>query len=140
MVMYMFQCYSLISSHPLLPSLCPKVCPLCLHLFCSSANRMRSIIFLDSIHMYQYTIFLSLFLTYVTLHPSHYSLFIHLIRTDSNAFFLLLSNMPLYIGTSLNKSFLLGASSHLPARQPPVKCQYFKETTTADNQQYWLSW
>lgn len=28
--MYMFQCYSLKSSHSLLPSLSPKVCPLCL--------------------------------------------------------------------------------------------------------------
>ena len=30
MVMHMFQCYSLNRSHPLLPPLFPKVCPLCL--------------------------------------------------------------------------------------------------------------
>ena len=29
MVTYMFQCYSLKSSHPLLSPLCPKFCPLC---------------------------------------------------------------------------------------------------------------
>ena len=34
MVIYMFQCYSLKSSHPLLPLLCPKVCSLCLCLLC----------------------------------------------------------------------------------------------------------
>ena len=28
----MFQCYTLISSHPLLPPLCPQFCSLCLHL------------------------------------------------------------------------------------------------------------
>ena len=33
MVMYMFQCYSLNSSHPFLPPLCPQVC-LCQHLCC----------------------------------------------------------------------------------------------------------
>ena len=48
-------------------------------------------------------------------------------------FFLLLSNIPLYICTSLNKSFFPGALSDLPAHQPPVKSQYFKETTTVDN-------
>ena len=31
-VIRMFQCYSLNSSHPLLPSLCPQLCSLCLHL------------------------------------------------------------------------------------------------------------
>ena len=30
MVVYMFQCYSLKSSHPFLPPLCPKICSLCL--------------------------------------------------------------------------------------------------------------
>ena len=34
MVMYMFPCYFLISSHLLLPLLCPKFYPLCLHLLC----------------------------------------------------------------------------------------------------------
>ena len=49
--MYMFPCYCLHSSHPLLPLLCPQVCSLCLHLYSCPANRFISIIFLDSIHM-----------------------------------------------------------------------------------------
>ena len=51
-VMYMFQCYSLNSSHPLLPPLCPQVCSLCLCLHCYPTNRFISTIFLDSIYIY----------------------------------------------------------------------------------------
>ena len=36
--LYMFQCFSLISSYPLLPSLCPQVCSLCLCLHCCPEN------------------------------------------------------------------------------------------------------
>ena len=46
MVMYMFQCCSLNSSHPLLPKLCSGVCSLCLHLHCFSANKFISTIVL----------------------------------------------------------------------------------------------
>ena len=49
--MYMFPCYCLHSSHPLLPLLCPQVCSLCLHLYSCPANRFISTISLDSIHM-----------------------------------------------------------------------------------------
>ena len=52
MVMCVFQCYSLKSSHPLLPPLCPKVCSLCLCLLCCPAHRTVSTIFLDSIYMH----------------------------------------------------------------------------------------
>ena len=52
MVMYMFPCYSLHSSHPLLPPLGPQVCSLCLHLHCCPANKLISTIFLDSIYMH----------------------------------------------------------------------------------------
>ena len=45
----MFQCYSLISSHTLLPLLCPK----CLCLLCCPASRVMSTIFLDSISSVQ---------------------------------------------------------------------------------------
>ena len=45
MIIYVFQCYSLKSSLFLFPPLCPKVCPLCLHILCCPANR----IFIDSI-------------------------------------------------------------------------------------------
>ena len=51
MVMYMFQCCSLNSSHPFLPLLCPEVCSLCLHLYCCPPHRLISTIFLDSICM-----------------------------------------------------------------------------------------
>ena len=52
MVVYMFAYYSLSSSHPLLPPLCPQVCFVCLHLHCCPANRFISTIFLDYIHMH----------------------------------------------------------------------------------------
>ena len=64
MVMYMFQCYSLISFHPLLPPLCPKYLGL---LYCPS-SRIFSTIFLDYIYMCSYIIFVFLFLTYFTLY------------------------------------------------------------------------
>ena len=51
MVMYIFQSYSLKSSHPLLLPLSPKVCSLCLCLLCCSARRIVRTIFLDSIYM-----------------------------------------------------------------------------------------
>ena len=48
--MYMFQCYSLKSSHPLLP-LSPRVCSLRLCLLCCPACRVIGTIFLNSICM-----------------------------------------------------------------------------------------
>ena len=50
MVIYMFQCYSLKSSHPHLPQ-SPKVCSLYLCLFCYLAYRVIVTIFLNSIYM-----------------------------------------------------------------------------------------
>ena len=52
MVIYMFQCYSLKSSYPLLLPLSPKFCSLCLCLLCCPACRIISTIFLNSIHMH----------------------------------------------------------------------------------------
>ena len=69
-VMYKCQCHSLNSSHPLLPSLCPQVCSLGLYLHCCPADAFISTIFLDSIYMCQYMIFVFLFLTYFTLYNS----------------------------------------------------------------------
>ena len=46
MVMSMFPCYSLLSSHPLLPLLCPQACSLCLHLHCCLADGFVSTILL----------------------------------------------------------------------------------------------
>ena len=51
MVMYTFQCYSLNSSHPLLPPLYSQVSSLSLHLYSCPANRLISTIFLDSIYV-----------------------------------------------------------------------------------------
>jgi len=52
MVMYMFQCYSLICpTLSLLPLLCPQIYSLCLCLYSCLANRFISTIFLDSIYM-----------------------------------------------------------------------------------------
>ena len=74
---HMFPSCSLHSSCPLLPLLCPQICSLCLLLHCCPANRIISTIFLDSIYMSQYTIFIFLFLTYFPLynrlyvHPPH---------------------------------------------------------------------
>ena len=51
MVVYICQCYSLSSSHPLLPLLCPEVHSLYLHLYSCPANRFTSTIYLDTICM-----------------------------------------------------------------------------------------
>ena len=52
MIIYMFQCYSLKSSHPFLLPQSPKVCSLHLCLFCYLAYRVIVIIFLNSIYMH----------------------------------------------------------------------------------------
>ena len=53
MVMYMFSCYVLTSSHPFLRLLCPQVCFLCLRIYCCPVNRFIGTIFLDSIYIRQ---------------------------------------------------------------------------------------
>ena len=52
MIMYMFQCYSLGSSHPCFLPQSPKVCSLHLCLFCCLAYRVIVTIFLNSIYTY----------------------------------------------------------------------------------------
>ena len=52
MVIYMFQCYCLKSSHPWLLPQNPKVCSLYLCLFCCLAHRVIVTIFLNSIYMH----------------------------------------------------------------------------------------
>ena len=61
MAIYMFQCCSLKSSHPLQPP-CPKVCSLCLFLLFCPLCKIVNIISLDSIYVYTliYDFFLSL--------------------------------------------------------------------------------
>ena len=53
-VMYMFQCYCLYSSYPLLPPLCPQVHFLCPHLHYCHENRIISKGFIH-IYIYIYT-------------------------------------------------------------------------------------
>ena len=66
MTMYMCQCYSLNSSHLLLPPLCPQVCPLCLSVLTLKTG--SSVPSFQFPHICaQYMIFVLLFLTYFTL-------------------------------------------------------------------------
>ena len=84
MVMYMFHCYSLKSSHPRLLSLSWKVCSVRLCLLCYLACRIVATVFLNSIyrHWYKYLSF-SFWLTSLCITGSR---LIQLISTDSNAF------------------------------------------------------
>ena len=66
MVMYMFQCSSLKSSHPCLLPQSPKVCSLYLCLFCCLAYRVIISIFVNYIYMCYYTVLMFFFLTYFT--------------------------------------------------------------------------
>ena len=67
MIIYMFQCYSLKSSHPRLLPQSPKVCSLHLCLFCCLAYRVIVTIFLNSIYI-RYIVLVFFFLTDFTLY------------------------------------------------------------------------
>ena len=67
-IIYMFQYYSLKSSHPHLFPQSPKVCSLYLCFFSCLAYRVIVTIFLNSIYMHQYTLLVFFFLTYFTLY------------------------------------------------------------------------
>ena len=77
MIVYMFQCHSPKSSHPLPLPQSTKVRSTHLCLFCCLAYRVIITIFLNSIYMCQYTVLVFFFLAYFTLynrlqfHPSH---------------------------------------------------------------------
>ena len=77
MILYMFQCYSPKSSHPLPLPQSPKDCSLHLCLFCCLTYRVIVTIFLNSIYARSYTVLVFFFLIYFTLynrlqfHPSH---------------------------------------------------------------------
>ena len=82
MVLYMFQCDSLKSSHPHLLPHSPKMCSLHLSLFCCLCYCLS-----------KFHIYVLIYCTDVSLSGFLYSViigssFIHLIRTDSNVFFL----------------------------------------------------
>ena len=78
-----------------------KIFLICLHLHCCPANKFKSTIFLDSIYMHyiQY-LFFSFWLTSLCIIGSRFT---HLIRTDSHALFLRLSNIPLYIRNTVEE-------------------------------------
>ena len=137
MIIYMFQCHSPKSSHPLPCPQSPKDCPIHLCLFCCLTYRVIGTIFLNSIYMHFilywcYSFWLTSLCMLLLLSRSvvsdcatrlrrpwdspgkntgvgcHFLLqslfiigssFIHLIRTDSNAFFLM-ANTPLCICTT----------------------------------------
>ena len=77
MIIYMFQCYSLKSSHPHLLPQSPKDRSIHLCLFCYLAYRVIITIFLNSIYMLYYTVLMFFFLAYFTVynglqfHPPH---------------------------------------------------------------------
>ena len=93
MVIYMFQCYSLKLSHPRLLPHSPNLCSLHLCLFCCLTDRVVITVFINPIyipyklHIYSVSILYWCF-CFTSLHIIG-SNFIHLIRTDSNAFFFL---------------------------------------------------
>ena len=88
MIINVFQCYSLKSSHPCLLPQSPKVCFLHLCLFCCLVYRVIFTIFLNSIYICISILYwcFSFRLTSLCVMGSS---FIHLIRIDSNAFFLM---------------------------------------------------
>ena len=109
-ILYMFQCHSPKSSHPCPLPQSPKVCSINLCLFCCLANRVIIIIFLNSIYIcsVQFSSFqFSRSVVSNSLRPHELSMlywcfsfwltslciigssFIHLIRIDSNVFFLM---------------------------------------------------
>ena len=63
MVTYMFQCYSLKSSHPSFLPQSPKICSLYLHLFCCLTYRVFITIFLNSIYICVNIYYLGVFLS-----------------------------------------------------------------------------
>ena len=77
MMLYMFQCHSPKSSHPLPLPQSPKACSIHQSLFCCLAYRVIVTIFLNSIYMREYTVLVFFFLAYFTLynrlqfHPPH---------------------------------------------------------------------
>ena len=77
MVIYMFQCYSLKSSHPRLLPQSLKVCSLYMCLFCCLVYRVIVTIFLNSIYIYALIYCIGVFLSDFTMynrlqfHPPH---------------------------------------------------------------------
>ena len=105
LIIYMFRCCSLETSHPRLLPQSPKVCSIHLCLFFCFAYRVIVTIFLNSIYMCYYTVMVFIFLAYFTLYNGLQ--FHSFIRTDSNEFFYWLSNIPWYMYTTASLSIRL---------------------------------
>ena len=88
LIIYTFQHYPLKSFHPRLLPQSPKDCSLHLCLFCCLTYRVIITIFLNSVYICVSILYwcFSFWLTSLCIIGSG---FIHLIRTDSNAFFLM---------------------------------------------------
>ena len=86
MVVYMFQCYSLNSSHPCFLPQSPKVCSLHLCLFYHLAYRVIIAIFLNSIYLFINILYWCFSFWLTSLSMIGFS-FIHPIRTDSDVLF-----------------------------------------------------
>ena len=87
LIVYLFQCYSLRTSHPHILPQSPKLCSVHLCLFFCFAYRVIITIFLNSIVCVSILYWsLSFWFTSLCIMGSN---FIHLIRTDSNEFFLM---------------------------------------------------
>ena len=77
MILYVFQCHSPKSSHPLPLPQSLKDCSIYQCLFCCLVYRVIVTIFLNSIYMHSYTVLVFFFLAYFTLynrlqfHPPH---------------------------------------------------------------------
>ena len=89
LIVYMFQCHSPKSSHPLPLPQSLKVRSIHLCLFCCLEYRVNITIILNSIYMCLYTVLGFFFSFWLTSFCIIGSSFIHLIRTDSNIFFLM---------------------------------------------------
>ena len=87
MILYMFQCHPK-SSHPRPLPQSPKDCSIHLCLFCCLAYRVIVTVFLNSIYIWV-SILYWCFSFWLTLLCIIGSSFIHLIRTDSNVFYLM---------------------------------------------------
>ena len=88
MILYMFHCHSPTSSHPLPLPQSPKDCSIHQCLFCCLVYRVIVTIILNSIYICVSILYwcFSFWLTSLCIIGSS---FIHLIRTDSNVFFLM---------------------------------------------------
>ena len=110
MIIYMFQCYSLKTSHPdpLLQS--PKDCTIHLCLFCCLTYRVIVTIFIDSIYMHYYTALVFFFLAYFTLYQFSSVQFSRSVISDSVAPWIAACQASLSITNAQSSLCIIGSS------------------------------